>query len=188
MTRRVLPVRSAWGAVSMLGAALALTGCAGGGDEDLSQWMAQQRAAVQPRVQSIQPPIAYQPQAYLGADAIAPFSDERLVRALRSDAAVSGASRLVEAEMRRRREPLEDYPLDAMAMVGLLEKGGRRVALVRVNGLLYQVGTGNYLGQNYGRVTAISDHQITLREIVQDASGEWIERTATLQLQEGAGQ
>lgn len=187
MTRRVRPSRSAWVAAGILGASLALSGCAGGGDEDLNQWMAQQRASAQPKVQPIRPPTAYQPQVYLGADAIAPFSDEKLIRVLRSDAAASGASRLVEAEMRRRREPLEDYPLDTMAMVGLLDKGGRRVALVRVNGLLHQVVTGNYLGQNYGRVTAISDNQITLREIVQDAAGEWIERTATLQLQEGTG-
>jgi type IV pilus assembly protein PilP len=43
---------------------------------------------------------------------------------------------------------------------------------------------GNYLGQNYGRVTKIIETEVTLREIVQDAAGEWIERTATLQLQE----
>jgi len=74
-----------------------------------------------------------------------------------------------------------------MAMVGLLDKGGRRVALVQVNGLLYQVSVGTRLGQNFGRVTAITENQIALREIVQDATGEWIERTATLQLQEGTG-
>ena len=55
---------------------------------------------------------------------------------------------------------------------------------MKVDSLLYQVRPGNYLGQNYGRVTKINETEVTLREIVQDAVGEWIERTATLQLQE----
>ena len=71
-------------------------------------------------------------------------------------------------------------------MVGSLIKLGQPVALVRVDNLLYQVRVGNYLGQNYGRITKISETEVALREIVQDAAGEWIERTATLQLQEGS--
>jgi type IV pilus assembly protein PilP len=55
-----------------------------------------------------------------------------------------------------------------------------------VDNLLYQVRLGNYLGQNYGRIQKISETEIVLREIVQDSAGEWIERTATLQLQEGS--
>ena len=69
-------------------------------------------------------------------------------------------------------------------MVGSLDRGGKRVALVRVDKLLYQVKVGDYLGQNYGRVTQISESDVGLREIVQDAAGEWIERNAQLQLQE----
>lgn len=188
MTSRAHSLRCVWGGLGVAVASLALLGCSGGHDEDLAQWMAQQRASVRPKVLDIQPPAAYQPQPYEGASGPTPFSEERLIRMLRSDAASGALSRLIESEMRRHREPLEDFPLDAIAMVGLLEMGGRRVALVRANGLLYQVATGHYLGQNYGRVTAISDHHITLREIVQDAAGEWVERTATLQLQEGTGQ
>ncbi len=69
-------------------------------------------------------------------------------------------------------------------MVGSMLKDGQTVALVMVDNLLYQVRTGDYLGQNYGRITSISETQVGLREIVQDAAGEWIERKATLQLQE----
>ena len=56
--------------------------------------------------------------------------------------------------------------------------------LSAVDKLLYQVKVGDYLGQNYGRVTQISESDVGLREIVQDAAGEWIERNAQLQLQE----
>jgi type IV pilus assembly protein PilP len=55
-----------------------------------------------------------------------------------------------------------------------------------VDALLYQVKLGDYLGQNYGRITRIAETEIAMREIVQDAAGEWIERPATLQLQERA--
>jgi type IV pilus assembly protein PilP len=58
------------------------------------------------------------------------------------------------------------------------------VALVKVDNLLYQVKLGNYLGLSYGKVVKITEAEVTLREIVQDAVGEWIERIATLQLQE----
>ena len=87
-------------------------------------------------------------------------------------------------ELARRKEPLEASPLDTVVMVGSLIKVGQPVALVRVDNLLYQVRVGNYLGQNYGRITKVSETGLSLREIVQDAAGEWIERTATLQLQE----
>ena len=63
-------------------------------------------------------------------------------------------------------------------------KEGKPVALVKVDNLLYQVRAGNYLGQNYGKITKVGETDVTLREIVQDAGGEWIERVAKLQLQE----
>ena len=71
-------------------------------------------------------------------------------------------------------------------MVGSVNKLGQPFALLREDTLLYQVKVGDYLGQNYGRSTRIGAPEIALREIVQDAAGEWIERPATLQLQERA--
>ena len=55
---------------------------------------------------------------------------------------------------------------------------------MKVDKLLYQVRLGNYLGQNYGKIIRITENSIQLREIVQDATGDWIERTASLDLQE----
>jgi type IV pilus assembly protein PilP len=88
--------------------------------------------------------------------------------------------------LNRRKEPLEAYPLDSMSMVGSVVRNGRQFALLRVDNLLYQVKVGDYLGQNYGRVTDIDETQVHIREIVQDAAGEWIERSTNLQLQEKA--
>ena len=81
---------------------------------------------------------------------------------------------------------LEAHPLDSMTMVGSVAKQGQPYALLRVDKLLYQVKVGDYLGQNYGKITKISETDVSFREIVQDAAGEWIERMSALQLQEKA--
>jgi len=65
-------------------------------------------------------------------------------------------------------------------------QGGRAHALLRVDNLLHDVKVGDWIGQNYGRITKITEQEVTLNETVQDATGEWIERTSTLQLQEKA--
>ena len=67
----------------------------------------------------------------------------------------------------------------------MLQKNGQPIALVKVDTLLYQAHVGDYMGQNYGRITESKENQVTLHEIAQDAAGEWIERTTTLDLQEG---
>lgn len=164
---------------------IVLTGCAGSG-EDLQQWMIEQRNAAKPKVEPVAEPKRFVPQTFSSESGLSPFSVEKFNNTLRNEAGKATNSALIAPELQRRKEPLEAMPLDEMSMVGLLNKGGKIVALVRVNGLLYQVKPGNYLGQNYGRVTRISETEITLREIAQDATGEWIERPAALQLQEGS--
>jgi type IV pilus assembly protein PilP len=112
---------------------------------------------------------------------------EKLTSVLRgSQSAPVVNAALIEPELNRRKQPLEAYPLDTMSLVGSLNRDGQLVALVKVDNLLYQVKQGNYLGQNYGRVTRISETEVILREIVQDSGGEWTERPAALQLQEGS--
>ena len=167
--------------------AAALGACGGSEQEELQAWMAQQRAQTRPKVQPIPEPKKFAPQAYTQATAYDPFSNQKLTQALKREAAQSTTSTaLVAPELARRKEPLESFPLDTMSMVGSLLKKGLPVALVKVDNLLYQVKPGNYLGQNYGKIVKVGESEVVLREIVQDAAGEWVERTATLQLQERA--
>lgn len=165
-------------------AAVGLSGCIGSEQEDLRQWMAEQRAQVRPTVPPITEPKKFTPQAYTEGSAFEPFNMQKLTQALRRDSNQPSTSGLIAPELARRKEALEAFPLDSMAMVGSMNRKGEPVALVTVDKLLYQVRVGNYLGLNYGRITRISETELGLREIVQDAAGEWIERVATLQLQE----
>jgi type IV pilus assembly protein PilP len=147
--------------------------------------MVEERNQTRPKVAPIPAPKQFKPEPYTNASAIEPFSNQKLTQALKRDASqVASNGALVAPELARRKEPMEAFPLDSMNMVRSILKEGQPVALVKVDNLLYQVKLGNYLGLNYGRVTKISETEVTLREIVQDAVGEWIERIATLQLQE----
>ena len=178
------PIRYTGGRLGPLAlAALCLAACSGE-QEELSQWMEQQKREVKPNVQALSAPKKFNPQAYAGFAGVEPFSTQKLVVALKQEARQPNS--LLSAEINRRKEPLEAYPLDSMSMVGSVTKAGRQYALLKVDSLLYQVKPGDYLGQNFGKITKISETDVSLREIVQDAAGEWIERTSALQLQEKA--
>jgi type IV pilus assembly protein PilP len=166
-------------------AVIVLAGCGSSKEEDVRSWMVQERNQTKPRVPPIQAPKQFVPEPYSNITAIDPFSNLKLTQALKRDSSQSATNAgLVAPELARRKEALEAYPVDSMSLVGSIIKTGQPVALVKVDNLLYQVKLGNYLGLNYGRVTKITETEVTLREIVQDAVGEWIERVATLQLQE----
>ena len=167
-----------------VGLVLILAGCGSSGEDELRQWMAEQRRLTRPKVTPIPEPKQFKPEPYSVAGARDPFSREKLTQALKLASSQVAPNALIAPELKRRKEALEVFPLDTMTMVGSLTKNGHLVALIRADNLLYQVRVGNYLGPNYGRILKIAETEVTLREIVQDAVGEWVERTATLQLQE----
>ena len=160
-----------------------LAGC-GAENEELQDWMDRQRREVKPNVTPLTPPKKFEAEPYTSLQAVDPFSNQKLTVALKQEAKQPNS--MLAAELNRRKEPLEAYPLDSMTMVGSVAKQAQPFALLRVDNLLYQVKLGDHLGQNYGRIVKITETEIVLREIVQDAAGEWIERTGNLQLQEKA--
>ena len=163
-----------------------LSGSGPTGEDELRQWMADQLATTKPRITPLTDPKQFQPQAYTGESGNQTFNQIKLTPALRRDFFQVASNGLVIApEMARRKESLEAFPLDAMTMVGSLNKTGTPTALLKVDNLLYQVRLGNYLGQHYGQITKLSATAVELREIVQDATGDLMERTASLDLQEG---
>jgi len=160
-----------------------LAGCSPD-NEELVQWMEQEHREVKPSVTPVYPPKKFDPQAYVGNEGIDPFGSQKLIAAAGPSSKPSSA--LLAAAQAHRPEPLEAFPLDSMTMVGAMIQGGRAHALLKVDNLLHDVKVGDWIGQNYGRITKITEQEVTLSETVQDATGEWIERTSTLQLQEKA--
>jgi type IV pilus assembly protein PilP len=162
----------------------ALKGCSNGKDAELQQWMVEQKGNVPVKITPLLEPKKFVPQIYTQQNVLDPFNQQKLLQALRKDSSQATANlALISPELSRRKDVLESYPLDAVSMVGVLDKKNTLVALLKVDKLLYQAKVGNYVGQNYGRITKITDSGISIREIAQDAAGEWIERKVNLQLQ-----
>lgn len=161
--------------IAVVGAALA--GCGGESHQDLRTWMAEQGKNTRGRLEPVPQIKPYEPFAYNAFDLPDPFKPRKIEP-------TKGGSKLAP-DLGRRREPLEGFPLESLTMVGTLEKNKAMFALVRTPEKdVYQVRSGNYLGQDFGVIVGISDTEVKLRELVQDGAGDWTERTSSLQLQQ----
>ncbi len=101
------------------------------------------------------------------------------------EAEIKGADAVVytgpKPDENRNKETLEEYPLDTLRFVGQLEKNNEEWAIVTSpDKLVHRVKVGNFIGQNYGRIVAISESDMEV--LVPDGMGGWIEREAALSL------
>ncbi len=181
-TMRHLPVRCL-----LLTLPLLLVACAKG-TGDLRQWVNEEKAKRGQPIEAL--PVlrtfetfVYESQEFVdGAmrdrrDPFRPRADES------EEAEAADAS--LRPDPTRRRELLESYSLDALAMVGTLGEGAGKRALVRApDNVIHRVVVGNYLGQNYGRIVSIADNEIKLIETVPDGAGAWMEKPASMALRE----
>lgn len=159
-----------------------LTGCGDGGVQEIKQWMDDVKRQTKMSIQPLSEPKKFTPFVYDAKNNVDPYSPGKLTGAFaKASAKANGALR---PDLERRREALESYPLDTLKMVGTLAKPGLTYALLQADKSVFQVRVGNYIGQNLGRITRITETEVELKEIVQDASGEWVERDAKLELQE----
>lgn len=154
-----------------------LAGCAQDEFADLRAFMAQTGAAGQQALEPLPPVKSQEVFNYEPADLPDPFRPRTL------KAAKGGGA--FQPDLTRPKEPLEQYPLDGLRMVGTLKKDGQMYALIRTpENTLYRIKKGEHMGQNFGLVIAIRDTSVELRETVQDGAGDWTETKATLALQE----
>lgn len=166
----------------VLACALLLSGCGDSDVREVRDWMAQVQKDTRPSVKPLSPPKEFVPFAYNARDAVDPFSAQKLLVELAKAAETSNNPN--RPDMNRPKELLESYPLDTMKMVGSLQKSGIVYALLQIDKNVYQVKSGMRVGQNFGLVTRVTENAIDIREVVQDAGGDWVERMARLELQE----
>ncbi|GAB3462163.1 hypothetical protein GCM10027321_23580 [Massilia terrae] len=166
----------------MLALPLLLSACGDGDVREVRDWMAQVQRDTHPTVKPLPAPKDFVPFAYDGKDAIDPFNQVKLLGELARVAETSNDPN--RPDTNRAKELLETFPLDTMKMVGAIQKGGVIYALVAIDKNVYQVKTGMRLGQNFGLVTRVTDSVIDIREVVQDAGGDWTARMSHLELQE----
>jgi type IV pilus assembly protein PilP len=162
-------------------AAMSLSGCGGEQFSDLKQFVKDSGEGLRGRVEPIPEVRQFEPFAYNAFDLPDPFKPRKAVADTRGG--TGGGPR---PDLNRRKEALEAFSLESLQMVGTLEQKQVRFALIKTpDNNLYRVKSGNYLGQNFGVVTSISESTVTLKEVIQDSSsGSWTERTSSLQLLE----
>jgi type IV pilus assembly protein PilP len=169
MKRLLVPI-----AIAML-----VAGCSSELD-DLKKFVRDSDKGLPRRVDPLPAVKPFEPFAYEGFDLPDPFKPRKLA------APKEGGAGGVAPDLNRRKEPLEAFPLEQLKMVGTLQQGNEMYALVRADKTLYRVKKGNYMGQNFGLITDVSDTEIKLKEIVQDSAGDWAERQSVLPLLEEA--
>jgi len=171
MKRTILPYVLAFGL---------LAGCSSDGLEDLRDFVKTAHADRKPKIEPLPEIKPYEAFAYAAADLTNPFSPANL-RPQSIKAKLGGPRQ----DMNLRKEPLEDFPLDALKMVGTLSKEKQSWGIIQTSdGAVYRVQKGNHLGQNFGRITRVTDEKIDLVELIQGAMGEWVEREASIAIQE----
>lgn len=152
-----------------------LVGCARSTD-DLDAWMKSEGSKLKGQVTALPPVAPFVPTPYAGLESPDPFAPKR-------NAAVSANA----PDENRKKEFLEGFPLDKLKMVGLIKRKNLLVGLVRSpDGNVNMVQSGNYMGQNYGRIADITEMGMLLKESVQDAQGAWVERDVPVEISEGA--
>jgi len=156
---------------------LFLVGCGAGEGDDLDKFMRDAAKDMHVRIKPLPEVKPYLALQY-NADGILsdPFHAKK----------ATGKNDSLQPNQNRPKEPMEAYPLESIKYVGSLSKHKLTYALLKTpdNGI-QQVKVGNYVGQNFGMVTQITDSEVLLKEIIQDdLSGDWIERTSTITLAE----
>jgi len=159
---------------------LALAACGPEQYQDLKEELKTLTKDLRGKVDPLPVVKPYEPVPYRAGDLPDPFGPAKIELVTKGAGLGSGP----KPDLNRPKEPLESFPLESLKMVGVLEQNKQFFALVKADASLYRVKAGNYVGQNFGVVTEISENQIQLRELIQDAGGDWTERVSTLQLQE----
>jgi type IV pilus assembly protein PilP len=158
-------------------ACIGLASCGGEQHSDLRQFVKESDNLPHGNIPPLPEVKPYEPFSYNAYDLVDPFKPRKI------ESPKNAAGGGIQPNLTRRKEPLEAYPLENLRMVGTLQQNKVIYALVKgPDNSLFRVKTGNYMGQDFGLITGISEFTINLKEILQDSGGDWTERVSTLTL------
>ena len=167
-------------ALLLLLASVLLTACGGEEFQDLRDFVKNSGANLRGKVDAPPEIKPYEPFNYDNSAGLPdPFKPRK------QEVKKNERPGLNQPDMERHREALEEFPLDGLKMVGFLSQGNVSYAIIRApDNKLYRIKVGNYLGQNFGQVTEVTDTEVKIKEAIQDSTGDWSERMSNLQLVE----
>ena len=159
--------------------AVLVSACGSDGMDDLREFVRTAHQNTRPRVEPLPEVRTHEVFTYSAEESVDPFGVFNLKP--RGVANTAGP----RPDLHRRKEPLEDYPLDSLKMVGTLIKRKQAWVVVQApDGTVHRAKTGNYMGQNFGKLVKITEDKVDLIELIQDPVGAWIERKASLSIEE----
>ncbi len=153
-----------------------LSACSGDEHEDLNAYVDRIKAQHKGRVKPLPEVKPYDTFTYSAHDLRDPFQTfQALAEATASedtaDSPISG----------RKREALEQFPLDTLTFVGHLEKNGVRWGLIEApDATVYRIQVGNYVGKNFGIIESITDTDVVIKEKITNGNSGWLDRDAAL--------
>lgn len=158
---------------------MGIAACGGSNNfDDLNKFIKESGQGMRGKVEPLPEVSPYEPFTYNAFDLPDPFKPRKLNP-------IKGKGSGLQPDLNRPKEPLESYPLESLKMMGTLQRNKINYALVKTpDNTLHRVKAGNYMGQNFGVVTSVTETEITIKEIVQDSGGDWTERPSSIQLQE----
>jgi type IV pilus assembly protein PilP len=170
--------------ITALSLAGMLTACSGNPTADLETYAedvkSRQKSSIEP-LPEFEPFDSFQ---YAAAELRDPFTAPVFSHAPAALAqATTGGG--IQPDFDRPTEPLEEYPLDSLRMVGTLEQNEEAWALVQdTDNTIHRVQGGNYMGQNHGKIIRVTEFEVELTEIIPDGLGGWMERPASIAISE----
>ncbi|MDH5436040.1 MAG: pilus assembly protein PilP [Gammaproteobacteria bacterium] len=166
--------------------AITLAGCGDDNLGDLRDYVKTVKSKEKARIQPLPELKPHETFFYEAAERRDPFDETFMSQPeTLASTAVNNNTKGLHPDANRRKEALEEFPLDSLRMVGSLEQKSSLWAIIKASdGTIHRVKTGNYVGQNHGKITQVSDDDIKLLEIAPDGLGGWVEREASLALSE----
>jgi type IV pilus assembly protein PilP len=161
--------------------AVGLVGCASDEFSDLQSYVQEVKSRPPGRIAPIPEFETYETFTYRDRELRDPFvpKEEATLQA----GAPNGEG--LRPDTNRHKEALENFPLDGLKFVGILENNAETWAIIKApDDLVYRVRAGNYMGQNFGEVASVDESKVELMEIVPDGLGGWMKRPAALAIEE----
>lgn len=167
----------------LIAISLLLAACDQSEHQDLRAWMKENSKDLRGNIAKLPPVIIYQAIPFDTQGHPDPFSVARITQESRLGQGKGGALQPNFEARDLRNNLLERYPLESMRLIGFLRINHQPLAVIQADQHVKQVRVGDYIGQDFGIIVNISESEVTLRELIQDSGGDWIERTSTLLMQ-----
>jgi len=160
---------------SSIAALLLLAACGAPEHKDLKEWMQEQTKTMKGKVPPLPEIKPFPAVSYEGATLTPPFSSTKIL-------ATEAVADKTTPDRDRPRQPLESFPLEDLRVTGIIFDGKVRHALIHTPppNKPKHVRVGEFVGQNFGKITSITHDSVIVIETVKDTNGAWVEREVSL--------